>query len=67
MSEWIGWGATGLFASSYWFREPRALRRVQAAAASAWILYGVLIGSLPVVVSNLLVATLALLSSVRRG
>jgi hypothetical protein len=60
VSEWIGWGATALFASSYFFREPKSLRKVQALAATAWIAYGLIIKAPPVVVSNAVVAVLAL-------
>jgi len=63
VAEWIGWGATALFASSYFCREAATLRRVQAAAATAWMIYGVIIAAPPVVVANLIVATLALLSA----
>ena len=67
MSEWIGWAATALFAASYLCRRPVALRRLQALAASVWIVYGLAIGAMPVVVANAVVAALALLSSFRRG
>jgi hypothetical protein len=67
MSDWIGWGATALFASSYFFREPSTLRKVQALAASAWIAYGIIIQAPPVVVSNVVVAVLALASMRRRA
>jgi hypothetical protein len=66
MSSWIGWAATALFASSYLFREPRTLRKVQALAAAAWIAYGIVIKAPPVVVSNAVVAVLALASMGRR-
>ncbi len=59
----IGWIATGLFAASYFFKTPRALRYVQAAAALLWIAYGVSIGSWPVVASNVIVAVIAVGSS----
>jgi hypothetical protein len=32
--EWIGWIATAVFASSYLWKRPAALRRVQAVAAT---------------------------------
>jgi hypothetical protein len=67
LSEWIGWAATALFAASYLCKEPAVLRRVQAVAASVWIVYGAAIGAAPVVVANALVASLALASSFRRG
>ena len=45
----IGWTATAIFSSSYFFRQPRALRLIQAAAACVWMVYGLAIGALPVV------------------
>ena len=63
MLSWIGWVATAVFASSYLCRRPAALRRVQAAAAVLWVVYGVLIHAAPVIVANLIVATVALFSS----
>ena len=41
--EWIGWVATAAFASSYFFKQPAALRKVQAGAALLWVVYGLLI------------------------
>jgi Bacterial inner membrane protein len=64
--EWIGWCATALFALSYFVKEPRTMRRVQAGAASVWIAYGAVIKAPPVVVANVVVAALALVSSGRR-
>jgi hypothetical protein len=69
MPDWIGllgWTATAVFAVSYFCKRPEALRRVQALAALLWIGYGVLIGALPVIVANLVVAAMALVSSFRR-
>jgi hypothetical protein len=60
---WIGWVATAVFAGSYLCKDQAALRRVQAAAAVLWVVYGALIGALPVVVANLIVAGVALWSS----
>jgi hypothetical protein len=62
---WIGWVATAVFASSYLCREAASLRRVQAAAAVLWVGYGVLIQAAPVIVANLIVAGMALASSLR--
>jgi hypothetical protein len=62
---WIGWVATAVFASSYLCREAATLRRVQAAAAVLWVVYGVLIQAAPVIVANLIVAGVALVSSLR--
>ncbi|MFZ1086777.1 MAG: hypothetical protein WAN35_17580 [Terracidiphilus sp.] len=61
--EWIGWVATAAFASSYLFKRPNALRRVQAAAATLWIIYGAIIHAYPVVVANVVVAAMAIFSS----
>ena len=66
MLDSIGWLATAIFASSYFFKKPETLRRVQALAALLWIGYGVLIHALPVIVANLVVAAVAIYSSFRR-
>ena len=63
MIDWVGWLATAAFASSYLFKEPAALRRVQAFAALLWVAYGLIIHAMPVVVANLVVAGAALYSS----
>lgn len=61
----IGWTATAVFSSSYFFKEAATLRRIQAAAASLWVLYGVAIHSVPVVVANLIVGIAATYTSLR--
>jgi hypothetical protein len=61
----IGWSATAVFSSSYFFKEAATLRRIQAAAASLWVLYGVAIHSAPVVVANLIVGIAAISTSLR--
>ena len=61
--DWIGWVATAVFASSYLFKEPIALRRVQAGAAMLWVVYGAIIHAFPVVVANLVVAAMAAYSA----
>ena len=63
MLDAIGWIATAVFAASYLCKEPAMLRRLQAAAALVWILYGVLLKAPPVIVANVIVATLAAWSS----
>jgi hypothetical protein len=65
IKEGVGWAATAIFASSYYFKSPRSLRVVQASAALVWIAYGVLIGSLPVIASNVIVCGLAVYSARR--
>jgi uncharacterized protein with PQ loop repeat len=61
--SWIGWVATAVFASSYLCKRQATLRRVQAAAAVLWVIYGLLIHAFPVVVANAIVASVALFSS----
>jgi hypothetical protein len=65
MLDWIGWIATTLFATSYFYKQPAMLRRIQALAALLWIGYGLLIHAAPVVVANVIVAAVALYSSFR--
>jgi hypothetical protein len=64
--DWIGWLATALFASSYFFKQPGALRKVQAGAALLWVMYGLMIHAAPVVAANLVVAVVAGVSSATR-
>jgi hypothetical protein len=63
MINWIGWVATAVFAVSYFCRQPKTLRIVQAIAALMWVTYGFLIGATPVVVANVIVALAAVYSS----
>ncbi|MGC9950328.1 MAG: hypothetical protein ABSF64_28520 [Bryobacteraceae bacterium] len=63
MLNLLGWSATAVFSASYFFRQPAALRRIQAVAACLWIAYGLLIGAFPVVAANVIVAAAALYSS----
>jgi uncharacterized protein with PQ loop repeat len=62
----VGWAATALFAASYFSQDSAKIRKVQAAAASLWAAYGLLIHSLPVIVSNLIVISMALSTAWRR-
>jgi hypothetical protein len=55
MSEYLGWVATAIFVSSYFFTRPAPLRAAQMVGACLWIVYGVLIHAIPVVVANGLV------------
>jgi hypothetical protein len=61
----LGWTATAVFSTSYFFKEASTLRRIQAAAATLWILYGLAIHSAPVVVANLIVGVAAIYTSLR--
>jgi hypothetical protein len=67
MPDWIGWVATATFASSYFCKQPVALRRVQGLAALLWMSYGFLIHALPVIIANAVVAGLAVSSSFTWG
>lgn len=64
MTESLGWLATAVFVSSY-FWPARVLRGVQVAGAVLWIVYGMLIGAVPVVVANLLVGGAACWTAAR--
>ena len=55
MTEILGWVATAVFVSSYFFKRPALLRAAQMVGACLWILYGANIGAIPVVVANGLV------------
>ena len=63
MFEWIGWVATALFAASYFFKQPNRLRYIQALAALLWISYGIFLKAPPIIVSNLVVAVIAVASA----
>jgi len=66
MPQWVGWVATLVFAISYFFRDPKSLRWIQAMAALLWIAYGVASHARPVVVARVIVATAPLYSSFRK-
>jgi hypothetical protein len=51
----LGWVATTLFVSSYFFKQPALLRAAQMTGAALWIVYGAMISAIPVVVANGLV------------
>lgn len=63
MNDTLGYVATGVVLCSYFFKQPSTLRRIQALAAVLWMVYGVLIDSKPVLVANILVASIAIWSS----
>ena len=67
MADWIGWVATAMVVSSYFFRKQVTLRRIQAAAALTWLAYGVLIQAPPVIGANVIVFATALWSSFARS
>jgi predicted acyltransferase len=61
--DWIGWIATAIFLASYFSKDQRKLRQIQALAAVLWVAYGAILHAIPIVVANLLVAGAALYSS----
>ncbi len=61
----IGYFATSLFTLSYVFKQPKALLSLQVAAASTWLIFGILVHQTPVIVANVLVAVSALISLLR--
>jgi inner membrane protein len=65
MTEVLGWVATAIFVGSYFFRRPALLRAAQMFGASLWIVYGAMIGAIPVVVANALVFAAAAWTLVR--
>ena len=65
MPDLIGWVATAIFAASYLVSRPTTMRLVQAAASLCWILYGILLHSVPVIVANVIVVTMAVFSAWR--
>jgi hypothetical protein len=67
MADWVGWLATAIFLTSYFFKRPGTLRRIQGVGALAWLVYGVLIHAPPVIVANAMVAGTAIWSSFLRS
>jgi hypothetical protein len=59
MTEILGWVATAVFVASYFFARPGLLRAAQMSGAVLWIVYGFLIGAIPVIAANALVFTAA--------
>jgi len=57
--------ATAVFVGSYFLTRPLALRCVQMVGAALWLLYGVLLGALPVIAANALVMAAAGWTTVR--
>lgn len=62
LADCVGWSATAVFVSSYFFDRAAAIRRVQMAGAAVWLTYGLLLQSYPVIVSNVLVIGAAALT-----
>jgi hypothetical protein len=62
MLSWLGWVATALFAVSYFCKTSSSMRRVQALAALLWVGYGIWMNAPPIIVANVIVASLAVYS-----
>jgi hypothetical protein len=65
-TEILGWVATSVFVGSYFFAKPAALRAAQMGGATLWIVYGFLIGAVPVIAANALVFAAAAWTFARR-
>ena len=65
MGDWVGWLATGLFGISYLCKRELHLLWVQAAGASVWMTYGIVLRSPPLIVANVIVATMAAQKAIR--
>jgi hypothetical protein len=57
--EALGWAATATFVGSYLAKRAETLVRVQIAGALMWTVYGILVGSAPVIAANVLVVAAA--------
>jgi hypothetical protein len=53
--DYLGWTATAVFVSSYFYNGATALRRTQMLGSILWMAYGTVMHAAPVVVANLLV------------
>lgn len=58
----LGWVATAFFAASYFCKTSSSMRRVQALAALLWVGYGIWMNAPPIIVANVIVASLAVYS-----
>ena len=67
MLSGLGWVATALFAASYFCKTSSAMRRLQASAALLWVGYGIWMNALPIIVANVIVATLAVYSDLKQA
>ena len=64
MTQTLGWIATAIFVGSY-FAPPAALRILQMVGSVLWVVYGVLIGAMPVIAANVLVFSAAAWTLIR--
>jgi hypothetical protein len=65
--EGLGWAATCVFVASYFFAKSSRLRGFQMLGALLWIIYGAMIGALPVIIANLLVFAAAAWTLLRKS
>lgn len=65
--DWLGWLATAVFVVSYFTKQTVTLRRVQGMAALVWASYGVAIHAVPIIVANVIVASVAVWTSLRKA
>src|SRR5258706_15729614 len=65
ITDAIGWTATVIFMTSYFFRDQKTLRLVQGAASCLWMSYGFAIHSAPVIGSSFIVIAAAPCSEMR--
>jgi hypothetical protein len=63
--DYLGWTATFVFVTSYFFKRAEALRRAQMVGAAMWVIYGTLMQAAPVVAANLLVLLAAAWTAAR--
>jgi Bacterial inner membrane protein len=61
----VGWAATAVFTLSFLFTDVTRLRVTQIVGALLWLCYGILIGSPPVIVANILVCMVACWTTLR--
>ena len=59
MVDYLGWTATAVFVSSYFYNGATGLRRTQMVGSVLWMMYGLVMHAAPVVVANLLVFSAA--------
>jgi hypothetical protein len=61
----MGWAATAMFISSYFFAHSTALRITQMLGALLWVIYRALLGAPPVIAANALVIAAAAWTTLR--
>lgn len=54
--ELIGWIAMGITISSFFFQKMRTLRTINLIGCLLWMVYGTLLVSVPIVLTNMAIA-----------